>query len=43
MRDWFRDTYGALPFSGYRIMWNSFTPATAPPVSPDTPSAEERG
>jgi hypothetical protein len=26
MRDWFRDRYGKLPFSGYRIMWNDFKP-----------------
>lgn len=24
MRSWFRDRYGALPFEGYRIMWNGF-------------------
>jgi hypothetical protein len=32
MRDWFRDRYG-LPFSGYRVMWHSFTP-------PDTDKSE---
>lgn len=33
MRDWFRERYGSLPFSGYRIMWNGFAPSagvTAP-------------
>ena len=29
MRDWFRDRYGSLPFSGYRIMWNDFKPTSA--------------
>jgi hypothetical protein len=24
MRDWFRERYGSLPFTGYRIMWNGF-------------------
>lgn len=27
MRDWFRDRYGALPFTGYRIFWNDFRDA----------------
>jgi hypothetical protein len=26
MRDWFRERYGSLPFTGYRIMWNDFKP-----------------
>ena len=30
MRDWFRDRYGSLPFSGYRIMWHSFAAASRP-------------
>lgn len=24
MREWFRQRYGSLPFSGYRIMWHGF-------------------
>lgn len=27
MRDWFRERYGSLPFSGYRIMWHGFKEA----------------